>query len=182
MILLCILCIGSHMQGCLVTDIFGKTDAVEEIAAALSVNSTVAWRILEPYQGERLEFADETTAYAYFQQHIGLRPYADLIANELCDAQYSIAIGFSVGASVLWQYLGRSNTVNIEQAVLFYGSQIRNMPLCAPKVPTHMIQPISEPHFDINELNLKLAPFGNVTLEASKHLHGFMNRKSNNFD
>ncbi|QDP02136.1 hypothetical protein [Thalassotalea sp. PS06] len=176
------------MISCLVTDIFGRTDAMEELAAELSADSNTdsgslaEWRILDPYQGVRHDFTDEASAYGYFQQHMGLTNYESLIAEELNNTQYSLAIGFSVGASALWQYLSQSKSMSIQQAVLFYGSQIRNMPLNSPQVPTHIIQPKSEPHFDVNKLSIKLTQLENVSIERTKYLHGFMNRKSDNFN
>lgn len=176
------------MQGCLVTDIFGRTDAMEEIAEELSAGSNTGsgslaeWRILDPYQGVRHQFTDEAAAYEYFQQHMGVTSYASLVAEELNNTRYALAIGFSVGASALWQYLSHSKAMNIKRSVLFYGSQIRNMPFNSPQVPTHIIQPISEPHFDMNELSIKLTQLENVSVEKARYLHGFMNRKSDNFN
>ncbi|WP_171022249.1 hypothetical protein [Thalassotalea litorea] len=174
------------MQGFLITDIFGTTPAVHAMNDRLGGSLF----IIDPYDGIAQNFTNETAAYQHFQQHVGVNRYADIIAGYLSQAanKDQILIGFSVGASALWRCLTQQPPKSLQgkslqtAALLFYGSQIRHMPVSVPCVPTNIVLPCSEPHFSISALATSLVDVENVNVTNSEYLHGFMNELSDNFD
>lgn len=168
------------MASFLVTDIFGCTEPLLELADALKIP---AHNIIDPYQAQAHAFADEQHAYDYFQTHVGLEQYADHVKTKLDTAQNSEhVIAFSMGAAALWKLAPSLSANKVKKLTLFYGAQIRHMTTLSPAVPTHIILPKYEPHFDINSLANDLRPKANVTLQSTPYLHGFMNPLSSNFN
>lgn len=163
-------------------DIFGRTGALEEIAARLS-SDTINATIIDPYAGRRIHFESETQAYAYYQENIGLQGYRDSILEALSRTGHDLhLVGFSVGASSIWALSEEISSGIKLRATCFYGSQIRHQVDVEPKIPMHLYFPRYEPHFDVSTLISILSSKKLVTCSVVPYLHGFMNRKSINFD
>ena len=169
------------MNNIVVADVFGKTSALVELGSA--INADV---IVDPYNGRSMNFKDETQAYNYFIEHVGLDKYLATLSKIV--KEYSdecTLIGFSVGASVIWQ-LSQMKSVKIPKVVkhafCFYGSQIRHFSKLTPTFKVKLIFPKSEPHFDVSTLRYTLAKKQKVTAIQVDFLHGFMNTYSNNFN
>lgn len=168
-----------------VSDIFGRTQALESFAANL-VDST---EIFDPYGGIDHKFANETEAYQFFTSQITLEKYVRDLHEYLSNTSGPVKlIGFSVGASAIWRlsngcggercdYLQR-----IVQADCFYGSQIRNHTEIEPTFPVQLVFPAKESHFSVSELIKELSDKPRVTIEQTDYFHGFMNPCSNSFD
>jgi len=189
----------------LVSDIFGLTPALLTLKneltdflaqSTMSVTNRVQTTtpisivIVDPYQGQHMEFSDEASAYAYFIENVGVDKYAEHLYSVLANFQNNatnqpqpptIVIGFSVGASAMWSISDKSN-LNVDQAIYFYGSQIRHLLNIQPLIKSTMILPHSEVHFDINVLHEKLKSIANVSIKLSNFYHGFMNQNSVNFN
>lgn len=166
------------MRYILVSDVFGRTQALEEIARLLSG----CVEIYDPYQSKNMDFKNETEAYKYFVLQLGLDSYAiDLQDLILSKNDKVCLIGFSVGASAIWKISDTVNN-NIVKAVCFYGSQIRHYKNIAPRFPIKLILPCSEEHFSISALISHLSNKDNIEIERTKYFHGFMNRHSGNFN
>jgi len=54
----------------LVSDIFGKTPALIQLAEAIGATA-----IIDPYDGVDMGFEDESKAYAYFVEQVGFEQY-----------------------------------------------------------------------------------------------------------
>lgn len=67
-------------------------------------------------------------------------------------------------------------------AICFYGSQIRNYLNVNPKIKIELFFPEHERHFEVANLISRLSQKTNVTCYKVPYLHGFMNKKSNNFN
>ena len=161
----------------LVSDVFGITPALLKLKDELTASV-----IIDPYQGNIMDFKDESEAYAYFVEHIGLDHYGSILMNALEKLDPNITlIGFSVGASAIWQLSSRS-TDFITQAICFYGSQIRNATHIEPSFKIDLFLPKSESHFNVDTLINKLTTKPNTNVTQVDYLHGFMNYHSVNFN
>ncbi|WP_286272714.1 hypothetical protein [Thalassotalea hakodatensis] len=161
------------------SDIFGRTGALEKFVDALPFSSI----IVDPYNGKKMTFADEQQAYQYFTEHVGLEGYTEKLHQVLLNTNYNVQlIGFSVGASIIWRISDRHYEGIIQNAFLFYGSQIRHSLDIEPTFAVNVICPIKERHFDITAFKLAITDKNKVNIIQSHYLHGFMNECSTNFD
>ncbi|PKI17994.1 hypothetical protein [Colwellia sp. 12G3] len=162
----------------IVSDVFGITPSLVTLKDKLGANT-----IIDPYNGQRMDFKNEADAYSFFVTTVGLDSYVSRIFNvlELLDGQTTL-IGFSVGASAIWQLSLSNNNNRVKQSFCFYGSQIRNFTQIEPCFEVNLIFPRSEPHFDVSELIEKLTKKPNVNITKVEYLHGFMNYHSSNFN
>jgi len=162
----------------IVTDVFGKTPALIALAKALN-----AKEIIDPYHGQEMAFNNESDAYNYFSEHVGLDVYLmQLTKSVLSQSSAQTLIGFSVGASAIWKLSATISTNYVKSAVCYYGSQIRNYTEITPLFPVKMIFPKHEAHFDVLALQKKLATKAKVNVVKTNYLHGFMNYHSNNYN
>ena len=167
----------------LITDIFGKSPAVEKLCLNLQDNALDKIKIIDPYKGQFIEFTDEKRAYQHFTDSGGVESFAKTLLETLTKEQKPIrVIAFSVGASALWTLSENKQLAHIKQATCFYGSQIRYYQNVKPLFPIQLIFPDHELHFDVDELQKNLAQKTHVTTIKTAYLHGFMNKLSTNFD
>ncbi len=174
----------------LVSDIFGKTPALVELAEELN-----AELIIDPYCGIDMGFNSEADAYAYFIEHIGFDAYFTLLTEAINSIGLTpltqavntpiTLIGFSVGAAAIWRLSALNPTVNpkvkVNNAICYYGSQIRNFTELEPRFNVKLIFPKSEPHFDVLALQNCLKTKPKVEIVNSEYFHGFMNLYSTNY-
>lgn len=187
----------------IVADIFGITPALlalkDELATSLALaNKSVSFTLVDPYQGQQMNFDNETKAYEYFIEHVAVEKYAQHLysvlakqathissksQNSLKDKTRAktIVIGFSVGASAMWSISNKAD-LNIDQAIYFYGSQIRHFSDIHPKIESTVILPKREEHFDVDTLQATLENLPLISIKRSRFFHGFMNKNSINFD
>lgn len=167
------------MQNIVVSDIFGKTEALEEFASTF----TTPAEIVDPYNGQFMQFQNEQAAYTHFSKQVTLAKYSDYLYERIQNATTAInLIGFSVGASVIWKISGRQRLECVVGARGYYSSQIRHFLHVHPHFPINLIFPISEQHFSVEEVMLALEDRDNVTIRQLPYLHGFMNTHSTNFN
>ena len=166
-----------------VADIFGITLALHEFLATLSNEKPdQRFNIVDPYQGKTMNFANETDAYHYFIEHVGVEQYASHLRSVLtADNAIKTLVGFSVGASAIWA-ISDNKELRVAQAVYFYGSQIRNLLHIVPQIKSTVVFPIKEDHFCVETLAFKIEKLPNVSTKRCKYLHGFMNKHSVNFN
>ena len=166
------------MNAIIFSDVFGITPALIILKEKIGANS-----IIDPYEGEYMDFKNEAEAYSYFVNQVGLDRYVSNILNALSHLECKTTlIGFSIGASAIWR-LSHNNTNDlIEQGICFYGSQIRHQTNLSPKFDVRLIFPRRELHFDVQALKCALANKPRVTIEQADFLHGFMNYHSENFN
>lgn len=124
----------------LVSDVFGKTPALEKLGEEL--NTTV---IVDPYDGINMDFRNEAEAYSYFINKVGFDKYL----SKLLEVTRSISsdttlIGFSIGASVIWNLSANPLVKNISCGICYYGSQIRNFKEVNPLFDVELIFPKME--------------------------------------
>lgn len=167
------------MKTIVITDIFGKTPALQALARAISPNHF----IIDPYEGEDLRFKSEDEAYQFFTSNIGLDNYAKRADNFLSEQGSAVnVVGFSVGASAIWNLSTSSVALKVNYATCFYGSQIRYSTAVSPLFPVTLIFPSMEKHFSVNNLISELRATSNTQVRQVAYLHGFMNKLSTNFD
>jgi len=167
------------MINILVSDIFGKTSALVELGNELSGPT----EIVDPYNGLSMGFKEESAAYQYFTEHVGLDHYCEILLKKIAKTPGPVAlIGFSAGASAAWRLSEIFSPENISQVVCFYGSQIRHWRNIAPAVPTDLVFAKKEPHVSVTELAEDLSDKKHVRVHQSAYRHGFMNPSSVNFN
>jgi len=163
----------------LVSDIFGLSDALEELADQLPGTT----KIIDPYAGAKLRFDNESAAYEYFVAHVGMHNYEIRLAEALnkCNEAMQL-LGFSVGATACWKLACSATQKNIRQALCFYGSRIRHHVDLDPRIKTTIVLPKMEPTFDVLRLANSVCQKKRVQVLQTNYLHGFMNPQSDNFD
>ena len=164
----------------IVTDIFGLTPAINELIASLDLGYLVS--IVDPYADQFIAFKDEQLAYQYFTDNVGLETYIAKLKAHIqgLDGQVYL-LGFSVGASAIWAIAEDKQLRKIQQAWLFYGSQVRYYQHITPIFPMTLYLPHSEPHFSVAEMAVNLKHKSHVNIVHTAFSHGFMNRYSANF-
>ncbi len=174
------------MKIIIVSDIFGRTPELEGFMAELPL-SLLKEKIVDPYQGVDMKFKNESYAYEYFQKNIGIENYKAIVLKkikQICNNCLDdlLLIGFSVGASAIWALSNKLSVHGDIKAVCFYGSQIRSFLNIEPEIKIKLIFPEHEPHFDVANLISKLSHKKQVKCSKVPYLHGFMNKKSNDFN
>ena len=161
------------------SDIFGKTDALRQLAEDLPGES----KILDPYGGKTTTFADEAHAYNVFNQQVGHDNYAESLRREINNTEGAFQLlGFSAGATACWRNACDEKDAGLRQVICIYGSQIRHHCHLQPAVPTMLVLPARESSFDVTEHAEALAKIPLTTLRKTPYLHGYMNRLSLNFN
>lgn len=168
----------SDMRTVIVTDIFGKTQAVVDFASAVAkINN-----IFDPYSGQDMAFENEKQAYQFFISNVGLEEYTEKLSDYLAAiTDPVILIGFSVGASAIWNVSGNHHVHNISRAACYYGSQIRYRTSVTPHFPIELVFPKHEEHFSVSELMDSVRNRQNTKIRQVPYLHGFMNQLSDNY-
>lgn len=170
------------MRLVLVSDIFGRTPALEKIRDELKYTGA-GISIVDPYNGRFHSFENQEHAYRHFTETTGLDTYQAILEDHIREIRTPfVLIGFSIGASVIWKISERIGTELIKKAFGFYGSQIRNMTKVTPLFDIELIFPAKEPHFNVDGLIRKLEDTPNVTCLKTDAAHGFMNKLSEGFD
>ncbi|BBM01819.1 dienelactone hydrolase family protein [Microbulbifer sp. GL-2] len=167
------------MHFTLISDIFGRTSALEKLATELSSSS----EIIDPYESKNISFDNELEAYNYFTSHIGMDAFTLKVLEKLKEKQEeTVLIGFSIGATAIWKTSCSTEISHINSAICFYGSQIRNHKNIIPLFPIQTIFPQSEPHFSVTDLIADLSTIENLKVTQVNFLHGFMNPLSRNYN
>lgn len=164
----------------LATDVFGATPAVASMVRALGQPCLV----VSPFNDPDLYFQSEQTAYYAFLAQGGVAHYADKLRQTLCEhrASLKMAIGFSAGASALWIASADEAALQLQAAVLFYGSRIRDHKELQPCCPVRLIFAEEEAAFDAAQLTAELQQLGHQAELVRGTSHGFMNPYSRGFD
>lgn len=167
------------MRTVVVTDIFGKTNALESLCQQFSTD----FHIVDPYLGDEKRFKSEAMAYECFMKECGVEAYAGVLEGVLCNQIDPVnLLGFSVGASAIWQLSDSLSQLNVRHAAGFYGSQIRHDLSKIPSVNLDLFIPKEEDAFDVAVFKSALKDTPNVVLNHTAYKHGFMNQHSTNFD
>jgi dienelactone hydrolase len=166
----------------IVSDIFGRTNALDDLADYFE-EKKIQTEILDPYHRRYMHFENENQAYRAFHAEIGLGNYIDLLKQKLTGKkpEKTVILGFSVGASAIWAV---SHHIEAEpfKGVCFYSSQIRNYMEIKPKIKIELYFAKAEPAYDVDAIISKLEVNNNVTCFKTKFMHGFMNERSKNFN
>lgn len=167
------------MRKIVISDIFGKTSALDKLCKALGDDVD----IIDPYGGKDMGFQTEEQAYEFFMANVGLKTYCYLLQSRIKKAPSPpTLIGFSVGASAIWGISESLTTEKVTNAVCFYGSQVRYLSGIIPNILINFIMPRYEPGFSVDELATRLSDMKNVVLHKTSYLHGFMNELSKNYN
>lgn len=171
------------MQLIAVTDIFGRTRYFEELLKHISSKYS-SIQVVDPYNGQEIDFKNETAAYNHFQETMGLGNYSEYLYQQLNNNEdvEQVLLGFSVGASALWVISDTLKPYKKTKAICFYSSQVRNYLHVEPKIVVDFFFSKSEPGYDVNEVVHRLSNKANVSCYKTEYSHGFMNRKSGNYN
>jgi dienelactone hydrolase len=163
----------------IVTDVFGNTPAVASFARQFPLPCLT----VSPFSGEKTQYPAETLAYHAFIAEGGVAAYAENLARIIEEHQSSLryAIGFSAGASALWLNSAMPAMAGLQQAVLFYGSRIRDHREVKPVCPMRLIFAEQEAAFEPAELVADLRRRNQDAELVKGSKHGFMNPYSAGF-
>ncbi len=67
------------MRRIFVSDIFGRTPALEELASGIPGDV----ELVDPYDGKRMDFRNEAEAYRFFCSEVGLDKYTEQLAGKI---------------------------------------------------------------------------------------------------
>lgn len=166
------------MHYIVVSDIFGKTPALEATTRAIAESA----EIIDPYQGVYRPFESEAEAYPYFSTHVGIDAYASTLDKRLKQFTQPVTlIGFSVGASALWRVSQFGSNYSVVKGYGFYGGQIRHDTEICPQFDIELIFPAHENHFSVTQVIRQLADKPKTCIHQVEYLHGFMNPLSSNY-
>lgn len=200
----------------LVTDIFGKTPAINTFSQAMlnvyaSVKTLTPYSV-EPYSELTCPVDDEESVYQTFLEQCGHNEYAQRCQQALAEivepfnevqqsdqntsnTEHNITIlAFSAGASAMWRALSHkhfnqvhtnlSSVVNFQTFIGFYPSQIRHHTQLTPSVPSLLVFPSHEAHFNLEKVIVELSENQSSTCQLIKTpwLHGFFNPYSKNYN
>lgn len=164
-----------------VSDIFGNTKPLNEFVAHLS-SFYCKITVIDPYGGQYIQFSSEEDAYKYFQMNCGIKQLTELLAEEIEKSKHTVdIIGFSVGGTAAWEISSSETTKSIRTIVCFYSSRIRNNTSITPRFPTTVIFPEFEKSFELEPVIQAVEKNTNVEVIRTNYLHGFMNKKSENY-
>lgn len=166
-----------------VTDIFGKTRPFDKLLSELSGDFDVV-DIVDPYEKRDLGFQNESEAYRYFQKHVALEKYTELLCGKIQGQENAsqLLMGFSIGASAIWVASEAMRSFTKTKAVCFYSSQIRNYLDVNPKIEIDLYFSKHEPNYDVNEISETLSVKSHVHCYKTRFSHGFMNELSCNYN
>lgn len=145
--------------------------------------------VVSPFDDPALSFQSEQKAYHAFLAEGGISRYASKVTVRLQEqnrtasgaARIQMVIGFSAGASALWMASAQPEAAQIQAAVLFYGSRIRDLQKLQPLCPVRLIFAEKETAFDAVALSKELQSLGHQAELARNTSHGFMNPYSRGF-
>ena len=165
------------------TDVFGITPALASLVRSLGCECL----LVSPFDDPSLYFQSEQKAYHAFLASGGVARYADKVSallheKSVQDKTIRMAVGFSAGASALWMSSARPEAAQLQAAVLFYGSRIRDHKDLQPICPLRLIFAEKEAAFDAAALTQELQRRGHQVELARTTSHGFMNPYSRGFD
>ena len=166
----------------IVTDIFGTDQHISKLVQILSRHVNKAIKVIDPYNGSLQCFTNDKEAYQAFIEQCGHQYYSEKVQQALKQITTdTIVIGFSAGASAVWQNTREENHEHLKHVIGFYPSQIRNQLDVKPCCDVTLIFPIKEPHFNLNEIIQVLSKNEKVNCFKTIYNHGFMNPSSNNY-
>lgn len=167
------------MRTVVVSDIFGLSEPLIDFCSCACQNFT----IVDPYSGVQMHFADEAEAYSHFMSNLGIQAYAEHLAETIKIINGPVnLVGFSVGASAIWQISDILDSEKVNYVGCFYGSQIRHQLEKTPNFAVDVFLPNVEKTFDVGLIRDGLADKGQVSVIQTYFGHGFMNKLSQNFE
>ncbi|WP_281558559.1 dienelactone hydrolase family protein [Thalassomonas sp. RHCl1] len=174
------------MQVIIITDIFGVTDKLFAYGQQLETCGCRV-EIIDPYQGETQEFANEQIAYQRFNLDCGFAAYVRQISAALADgSQEKVMLGFSVGAAAAYKAVdklahGSAQEKAVRHLIGFYPGQIRHHLDINPRCPVTLVFPDNEPHFALDKVINSLTEKPRIDCIRTPFAHGFMNPLSANY-
>ncbi len=170
------------MKGLLATDIFGRTDFTDRFCEELGqVFSSL--KTISPYQEEVYHFSNEADAYRTYTEQCDHKKYESSLSHEIASIPEPLyLIGFSAGASAVWQAIGRQEFPHLVGFTGFYPGQIRNHLDLSPCCKSRIVFAREEITFDVREAVATLSATPKVQCEISPFKHGFLNPLSENYN
>ena len=162
------------------TDIFGIGPHIDDMIHRV-LPPNVNCMVIDPYGAQEQNFSSEQDAYEIFTEEGGIDLYCENLTRALEELNPDFVIGFSAGGAALYKSLSLLSDSSVQGLLAFYPSQIRHFDDFTPSVPTSIIFPEKEPHFDVQVLGENLGQISNVQCEYAKFAHGFMNPYSDNY-
>lgn len=172
---------GEFAKWLVCSDIFGETDALNQQLAEIFGDET-NFDLFSPYPGKQY-FLNEDAAYTAFCRVGGIHAYvSDLVHQFTNHSDYKGILGFSAGAAAAWKAVSLANLNKLTQVIGFYPGQIQHFLDADASVPTYLIFPHYETHFEVEPVIHILLEKPQVKVERTQYQHGFMNTHSKAYD
>lgn len=168
------------MNCIIVTDIYGATESVEQIAELIGVCG-VTTKVVSPYEGKPPKVTSELEAYHCFTNLCGHDVYCSKVMEALESGSAECLVGFSAGAFAGLKAASQYSGVSLRHVVGFYPTRIRNDLNISPKVPTTLIFPEFEEMFDVDEVMKHFRGIRGLCSIKTPFGHGFMNPLSKKY-
>jgi hypothetical protein len=167
------------MNYLLVTDIFGKTAHLTQLAQQLRGKTCLC----DPYSGQIQLPINEQFQYQHFLTHCGHDGYLEKVHLKMSSLREpTTIIAFSAGATAVWRAQAELKNTAIKRVIAFYPSQVRNHLELEASIPFRFIFPKKETHFELAPVVSALKAKAGVQCDITQHDHGFMNPLSDNFN
>ncbi|WP_020591669.1 dienelactone hydrolase family protein [Kiloniella laminariae] len=169
-----------------ITDIWGRGSATDRWVLDLQ-KAGYEVLLLDPYEGQKRSFANETEAYTAFIECCGHEGYARRVESAVGQIAVQkpnsglVLLGFSAGASAAWRVVGSGEKHGISHLIGFYPGQIRNNLGLSPGCPVTLIFPAAEDHFSVDDTISALREKQEVVCFKAEGAHGFLNPLSHNY-
>ena len=164
------------MKVVVASDIHGVTD---ELKAALSFLGSDTL-FLSPWATDACPYQSEHEAVREFLAASGIEEYSAKIATAMGKSR-TLLVGFSVGATGSWIAAANASCHTESQAVLYYGSRIRDHQSLQPKFDVSLVFAEHEHSFKPDELAVALRQAKVKQTVVRGASHGFMNPRSSNY-
>lgn len=132
---------------------------------------------LSPWETDACPYASEQEAVSEFVANIGFESYARKIALA-AKREPAYIVGFSVGASAAWLHSASGDCHPDSEAMLFYGSRIRDHVSLVPGIRVTAVFAESEASFSPAQIARAIDRDKVRSFVEPGTFHGFMNPRS----
>lgn len=164
------------MKTIVAADIHGITPELKVLFVPLGPDVLFA----SPWGDGMRPCSSEAEAVAHFLTQQGLQTYASRLA-QMVGEEPTFFVGLSVGASSVWLHAATAACHAQSEAVLYYGSRIRDWAHLYLRCRTTLVFAEHEPSFDPQDLAVRLNKPGQQATVLVGTAHGFMNPLSEHY-
>ena len=158
------------------TDIFGLCESTDKLSDLLNKAGHKVL-LIDPYDGIRQSFNNESEAYSAFTENCNQKGYLHITQQAVVQSKAHLIIGFSAGANALWQLIAQ-DIVSDKQLMCFYPTRIDKFLTLEANALIDVIFPIREASFEVTDIARIIEQKARTKSITTPFEHGFMNSRS----